>query len=116
MINIDIIKGKPKVITENIISNIQNNIIFIAEVKIEYLKEKYWFNKFFKLDNIYIIDNITYSDLINFQDAKINIIKGIYWDENNVSENDVNTENISNIIYNLLEKNIIRGMKMKLKI
>jgi hypothetical protein len=79
IINIDIVKGKPKIITENIITEIQNinNITFIAEVKIEYLKEKYWFNRF-KADNIYTIDNIPYEDLINFQDAKIKILKGIY--------------------------------------
>jgi hypothetical protein len=44
MINVDIVKGKPKIITKNIISeiqNINNNITFIAQVKIEYLKEKY---------------------------------------------------------------------------
>jgi hypothetical protein len=53
MINIDIVKGKPKKIDENIISDIQNinNITFVAEVKIEYLKEKYWSNRF-KVDNI----------------------------------------------------------------
>jgi hypothetical protein len=81
MINIDIVKGKPKIITENIISDIQNinnNITFITEVKIEYLKEKYWSK--FKADSTttYIIDNIAYEDLINFQDAKIKILKGIY--------------------------------------
>jgi hypothetical protein len=60
MINIDIFEGKPKIITENIISDIQNinnNITFLAQVKIEYLKEKYW-SKRFKVDNIYTIDNI----------------------------------------------------------
>jgi hypothetical protein len=64
MINIDIVRGKPKIITENIKENIINNInntniTFIAQVKIEYLKEKYWSNKF-KIDNIYTIDNIAY--------------------------------------------------------
>jgi hypothetical protein len=42
MINIEIIKGKPKVMSQNI--NLKD-ITFIAEVKIEYLKEKHWSNK-----------------------------------------------------------------------
>jgi hypothetical protein len=79
MINIDIIKGKSRIINENIISDIQNinnNIPFIAEVKLGNLKEKYYSR--FKVDNTYIIENKAYEDLIRFQDAKIKILKGIY--------------------------------------
>jgi hypothetical protein len=102
LINIDKIKGKPKIIDENIISDIQNinnNITFMAQVKIEYFKEKYWSNRF-KVDTPYVIDNIAYSDLINFQDAKIKIFKDIYWDETN----GINVSSASDIILNLLDK------------
>jgi hypothetical protein len=115
MINVDIVKGKSKIITENIKENIINNInntniTFIAQVKIEYLKEKYWSNKF-KADNIYTIDNIAYEDLINFQDAKIKILKGIYWDNSDNNK----TVNASDIILNLLDKKYNSLDKIEIK-
>jgi hypothetical protein len=77
MTQLRIPKGKPKVL-----NGIIDDIIgctFIITVEILDVIEKIWSR--FKKSNVYIIDNITYKDLIQYQDAKIKIITGIYWDE-----------------------------------
>jgi hypothetical protein len=56
-------------------------------IKIEILDiiEKQWSG--FKKGNVYTMDNITYKDLIQFQDAKIKIISGIYWESMDYIDN-----------------------------
>jgi hypothetical protein len=70
------------------------NYTFIIKVEILDIIEKSWSR--FKKDNVYTIDNITYKDLIEYQNAKINIISGIYWDEGYIyNTNDV----LNNLLY-----------------
>jgi hypothetical protein len=63
------------------------NCTFIIKVEILDVIEKQGsrFNK----GNVYTIDNITYYDLIQYQDARIKIISGIYWDGNYIDNNEV---------------------------
>jgi hypothetical protein len=98
MTQLKIPKGKPKWIDDN---NIKNNNIddildytFIIKIEILDIIEKYWSR--FKKDNVYTIDNITYKELIKYQDAKIKIISGIYWDEGYI---DNNNDTLNNLLY-----------------
>jgi hypothetical protein len=87
MIQLKIPKGKPKWINDNNIDDIMN-CTFIIKVEILDIIEKYWSK--FKKDNVYTIDNITYKDLIEYQDVKIKIISGIFWAEGYIDDsNDV---------------------------
>jgi hypothetical protein len=52
--------------------------IFIVEVEIKSLKTKHWSR--FKEVSIYVINNIACRVLIRYQDAKMKVIRGIYWD------------------------------------
>jgi hypothetical protein len=49
---------------------------FIIKVEILDFIEKHWSR--FKKGNVYTIDNITYKDLIEYQNAKIKIISGVF--------------------------------------
>jgi hypothetical protein len=89
MTQLRIPKGKPKwingIIGDNNIDDILD-CMFIISVEILDVIEKCWSR--FKKDNVYTIDTITYKDLIEYQDAKIKIISGIYWDEGYIDNND----------------------------
>jgi hypothetical protein len=76
MTQLQIPEGKPKVM--EIVDDLLNNT-FIIKVEILAVLEKPWSR--FKKSYVYTIDNITYKDLIEYQNAKIKIISGIYWDE-----------------------------------
>jgi hypothetical protein len=84
-------KGKLKWI-DGIIDDIIN-YTFIIKIEILDVIEKQWSR--FKKDNVYTIDNITYKDLIEYQDAKIKIITGIFWDEGYI-------DNSNDVLNNLL--------------
>jgi hypothetical protein len=66
---------------------------FIIKVEMVYVLEKPWSK--FKKGNVYTIDNITYKDLIEYQNAKIKIIDRIFWDEGYI-------DNINDVLNNLL--------------
>jgi hypothetical protein len=72
MTKLRIPKGKPNVI--KIFDDIMD-YTFIIKVEILDIIEKQLSR--FKKDNVYTIDNITYKDLIIYQDSKIKIISGI---------------------------------------
>jgi hypothetical protein len=76
-------KGKPKVI--NGIFDDRMNYTFIIKVEILDIIEKQWSR--FKKGNVYTIDNITYNDLIQYQNAKIKIISGIFWESMDYIDN-----------------------------
>jgi hypothetical protein len=80
--NLRIPKGKPKWIDGK--DDDRMNYTFIIKVEILSIDGKQWST--FKKDNVYTIDNITYNDLIQYQDAKI--INGIFLDEGYVDNND----------------------------
>jgi hypothetical protein len=67
---------------------------FIVEVYIESLTTKHWSR--FKACNIYVIDNIAYQDLIQYQEAEMKILRGICL-------NDSSTDN-NTVIKSLLDK------------
>jgi hypothetical protein len=92
MTQLKIQKGKPKVFNGNIDDII--DYTFIIKVEILDIIEKYWSR--FKKGMLYTIDNITYKDLFEYQNAKIKIISGIYWDEGYIDNNDV-LNNLLNI-------------------
>jgi hypothetical protein len=75
------VKRKPKIIDD--INDIDNLLIhsaaFIIEVNIISINEKYWSR--FDQNKRYVIDDITCIYLIVYQEEKIKIIRGIYWDE-----------------------------------
>jgi hypothetical protein len=89
MTQLRIPKGKPKVmeIFDGIVDDTRDNT-FISKVEILYVIEKQWSR--FKKYNVYTIDNITYKDLIKYQDAKIKIISGIYWESLDYIDNNQN--------------------------
>jgi hypothetical protein len=84
MTQLEIPKGKPKEI--GIIGD-SFTYTFIIKVEILDIIEKQWSR--FKKGNVYTIDNITYNELITYQDAKIKIISEIYWDEGYIDNNNV---------------------------
>jgi hypothetical protein len=43
----------------------------------------------FQKGNVYTIDNITYNDLIQYQNAKIKITSGIFWDGDYIDNHEV---------------------------
>jgi hypothetical protein len=71
MTQLRIPKGKPKEWNGEILTS----YTFIIKVEILDIIEKHWSR--FKAGHAYSIDNITYKDLIEFQDAKIKIISCI---------------------------------------
>jgi hypothetical protein len=75
------VKGKPKIIDgiNDIDYLLIHSTAFIIEVDIISINEKHWSR--FKQNNRYVIDDITYYDLIVYQEAKLKIIRDIYWDE-----------------------------------
>jgi hypothetical protein len=75
MTKIKVVMSKPKVIFDNNLMRLAALKVF---VDIESLIEKCWSR--FKVDNRYPIDNIAYFDLIQYQNAKLKVICGIYWD------------------------------------
>jgi hypothetical protein len=86
-------KGKPKKWINGIVSDILT-CTFIIKVEVLDVIEKSWSK--FKKGNVYIIDNITYKDLIEYQNAKIKIRSGVYWDEGYIdNSNDV----LNNLLY-----------------
>jgi hypothetical protein len=104
------LKGQPKIIDD--INDIDYLLIhsttFIIEVDINSINEKHWSR--FKKDNRYIIDDISYSDLIDYQEAKIKIIRCIYWDEG-INSNDYIISDILVRKYNLDNVNEIKNIK-----
>jgi hypothetical protein len=94
MTQLSIPKGKQKWIN-GIIDDVIDNT-FIIKAEILDVIEKIWSR--FKKGNVYTIDNITYKDLIQFQDTKIKIISGIYWNEGYI-------DNSNDVLNNLLAIN-----------
>jgi hypothetical protein len=83
MTQLQIPKGKPKIFKGNI--NDILNSTFIIGVEILNVIEKPWSR--FKKDMLCTIDNITYKDLIEYQNAKMKIISGIFCDEGYINNN-----------------------------
>jgi hypothetical protein len=77
--------GKPMMIEDSNI--IDENNTFIIKVEILAIVEKPWSR--FKKDDVYTIDNITYCDLLQYQNARIKIISSVYWDADYVDNNEV---------------------------
>jgi hypothetical protein len=88
MTTIRIPKGKPRDInTETLNSGFNRSSAFFIEVVIGSLIPKHYSR--FKVCSRYVIDNIVYQDLITYQNAKIKIIRGIYWEENTIDTADI---------------------------
>jgi hypothetical protein len=78
MTQLRISKGKPKEIHKMKASlKIERLHSFIIKAEIIEFIDKQWSR--FKKGNVYTIDNITYYYLIQYQNAKIKIINGLYW-------------------------------------
>jgi hypothetical protein len=94
MTQLQIPRGKPKVmeIFDGVIDDILDNT-FIIKVEILDVIEKPWSK--FKKDMLCTIDNITYKDLIEYHNAKMKIIDGIFWDEGYI-------DNSNDVLNNLL--------------
>jgi hypothetical protein len=72
------------------------------------IKEKHWLR--FKENNRYVLDDITYYDLIVYQEAKLKIIKGIYGDEG-INSNDYIISDLLVRKYNRDNVNEIKNIK-----
>jgi hypothetical protein len=108
MSNLRIPKCKPKVINDNnIIDDVDNT--FIIKFEIFDIIEKHWSR--FKKGNTYTIDNITYKDLIEFQNAKIKIISGIYWESMEYIDNNEVLRNLLAIKSQINDADEIRKIK-----
>jgi hypothetical protein len=104
------VKGKPKIIDD---SNAIDYLLiystpFIIEVNIISINEKHWSK--LKKDNRYVIDDITYYDLIVYQETKLKIIRGIYWDEG-ITGNDYIISDLFVRKYNTDDVNEIKNIK-----
>jgi hypothetical protein len=106
MAQLRIPKGKPRVIEDDNITD-ENNT-FIIKVEILDVVEKP--SSRFKKDNVYIIDNITYNDFIQYQNVKIKIISSIYWNEGYIDNNEIR-RNLLSIITKSENVNEIRQIK-----
>jgi hypothetical protein len=104
------VKGKSKIIED--INDIDFLLIhsteFIIEVDIISINEKHWSR--FKKDNRYVRDDITYYDLFVYQEAKLKIIRGIYWDEG-TNDNDYIISDLFVRKYNTDDDNEIKNIK-----
>jgi hypothetical protein len=107
MTQLRIPKGKPKWIN-GLFDDIMD-YTFIIKVEILDVIEKQWSR--FKKDNVYTIDNITYKDLSKYQDAKIKIISGIYWESMEYIDNNDVLNNLLAIKSQINDADEIRKIK-----
>jgi hypothetical protein len=104
------VKGKPKMIdnVNDIDYLVIHSTAFIIEVDIISINEKHWSR--FKQNKRYVIDDITYYDLIVYHIAKLKIIRGIYWDEG-IFDNDFIISDLLVRKFNLDDVNEIKNIK-----